>query len=297
MTCLQVTDIRVNSLDIDFLEVSWGLADTHEDVMNYNFTVLRAESSEGPYAAISEPFQDLYLFIDRAIRIDDKWRQYHYKVRVTEVQSGQYTDFGPASQAAEPDLIALEIRRHIQILFREHAGRRLWLLPVRKSGQRCECWSPRLKQRTRSGCPTCFDTGYVRGYHHPIETFGQIAPSGKSNQHMQGVGNAQQQNTSATFVDYPTIKPDDILVERENRRWRVVGVSFTEKGRAIVHHELQLHEVQKRDMEYSVPLVLDKALRNLWTTPPRNFSNPHNLQNLSEEDLELFSVYRQRGYL
>lgn len=289
---IKVQDFKVRSLDIDFNELSWSISNTTEDVLDYTFQVFRSESPMGPFAAISPPFSDKYLYIDNAILIGDKWRVYYYRLHIAHLQTGEVEETGTASREPEPDLQALEIRRHMQILFREHAGRRLWLLPSRQSGQRCECWAPRLAQRTRSGCALCFDTGYVRGYYNPIEIFGQLDPSAKGNQAVN-VGMSQQTNTTGRFPNYPPMKPDDILVELENRRWRVVTVTATEKGRATVHQEATLHEIPRTDIEYSIPIVLEEATKDLWATPPRNYSNPMNLSNVSD-DQRIFDLYMPR---
>jgi hypothetical protein len=289
---IKIKNFRVRSLDIDFNELAWELKDTTEDALDYTFQVLRAESPMGLFTHISQPFSDRYSFIDNAILIGDKWRQYHYRLLITNLLTGETEESVTTVKEPEPDLAALEIRRHMQILFREHAGRRIWLLPSRQSGQRCECWAPRLKQRVRSGCALCFDTGYVRGYYNPIETFGQIDPSPKANQNTN-LGAQQQTNTTGRFPDYPPLKPDDVLVELENRRWKVVTVTSTEKGRAVVHQEVTLHEIPRSDMEYSIPLKLNEATKDLWATPPRNYTNPHNLANVAADD-RLLALYQSR---
>jgi len=289
---IKVKDFKVRSLDLDFNELSWSLADTQEDILNYTFQVVRSESPMGPFAAISPPFVDRYLFIDNAILVGDKWRRYYYRLVLTNLLTSEVVETGAVVKEPEADLVALEIRRHQQILFREYAGRRVWLLPSRQSGQRCECWAPRLGQRTRSGCTLCFDTGYVRGYYNPIEAWGQIAPSPKANQ-TSNVGAMQQTNTTGLFPYYPPLKPDDVLVELENRRWKVITVTATEKARAVVHQELTLHEIPPSDIEYSIPMVFEEAMKDLWATPPRNFSNPHNLAAASDDN-GIFSTYRTR---
>jgi hypothetical protein len=289
---IQIKDMRVRSLDLDFNELSWAVGDTVEDLLNYSFQVFRSESPMGPFTAISPIFSDKYLFIDNAILIGDKWRRYYYRLRVTNLLTGEWVETPSAAKEPDPDLVALEIRRHMQILFREHAGRRMWLLPSRQSGQRCECWAPRLSQRTRSGCALCFDTGYIRGYYAPIELFGQIDPSPKSNQN-SNLGPLQQTDTTARFPDYPPIKPEDVIVELENRRWVVTKVTCTEKARAVLHQEVQLHEIPTSDVEYSIPLVLEEATKDLWATPPRNFSNPQNLSNVADDN-RIFELYTKR---
>jgi hypothetical protein len=289
-----VREIKVKSLDIDFHEVSWELVLTSEDVLDYTFTVMRSEGAGGPFTPISAPIQDQYLFIDNVLVTGDRWRKYYYVIRVTHVPSGAQKDFGPASKDPEPDLIAIELRRHMQLLFQEFAGRRCWILPARTFGQRCSCWNPTLGARTRSGCVTCYDTGFVRGYMSPIESWIQIDPSPKTQQHLN-VGKTQQVNTTMRLAFYPPVKPNDLVIEGENRRWKVVTVTQTEQGRAPVHQEVQLHEVPPKDIEFKVPLILDRALRDIWLSPKRNYTNPMNLQAFLDQEFPgIMSLYPAR---
>lgn len=289
---LELKDLRVRSLDVDFHEISWKILDTREEVLDYSFQVLRSESPSGPFDAISVAFDDRYLFIDKAVQIAHRWRKYFYIVRVTHKSSGETIDFGPVTHEPDADILALELRRHMQLLFNEFAGRKMWVLVKRTFGQRCECWNDALKKQTRSGCVLCYDTGFVRGYMSPIEVFGQIDPSPKADQ-PTNVGKLQQSNTSGRLGYYPPLKPDDVIIEAENRRWRVVSVATTEQGRAAVHQEIQLHEVPKSDIEFAIPLNMATALKDLWIAPPRNFSNPQNLEAFEENDVpNIISLYQ-----
>jgi hypothetical protein len=288
---IEITRLRVRSLDRNLTEISWELRPTQEDVLDYTFQVLRSESPSGPFDPLDPPFQDRYLFIDNAIWVGDRWRTLHYIVRITHAPSGATKDFGPIMQEPEADLIGLELRRHIQLLMHEYAGRKCWALPLRTFGQRCECWDPRLFKRTRSRCELCFDTGFVRGYMSPIEVWMMIDPSAKKTD-TTNVGVTQQSNTTARIGYYPPLKPGDLLIEPENRRWRVVQVNQTEQVRAAVHQEILLHEIPPRDIEFAVPLELGQALKDIWFSPPRNYTMPTNLQNVADTDiLDPFSIY------
>lgn len=288
---LIVRRLLVRSLDTDFHEVSWELENTSEDVLDYSFQVLRSESPEGPYTPLAIAFQDHYTFIDNTIILGNRWRQYFYVLRITNKLTAETFDTPPASRAPDPDLIARELRSHMLLLFREFAGRRCWILPARTFGQRCSCWNKTLNQSKRSGCELCFDTGFVRGYLSPIETWVQFDPSAKSEQ-QTSIGAQQQVNTTARLPYYPPLKPRDIIVEPENRRWRVVQVNQTEQLRAAVHQEVQLHEIPPKDIEFSIPLNLDTELRELSLSPVRNFTNPQNLDSyLDEEVPNIFALY------
>lgn len=285
---LRVRDLKVCSLDLAFHEVSWALDDTAEDVFDYTFQVLRSESAMGPFEPVSQVFTDRYVFVDNVLQVANRWRIYFYKILVTHKASGRSEEFGPASKEPQPDLYAMEIRRHVMLLFQEHAGRRCWLLPARTFGQRCGCWDPYKQKRTRSGCRLCFDTGFVRGYLHPIEIWGQIDPAPKAEQ-TTNVGAQQQVNTTARFGAFPPIKPRDVIVEAENKRWRVVLVAQTEKARARIHQEPSLHAIPEKDIEFAIPLELGAALRDLWISPRRNFSNPSSTASFSNDVFNLYT--------
>lgn len=287
---ITIKDLKVRSLDADFNELSWKIGNTMEDLLDYTFQILRSESAEGPWELLGAPFSDRYLFIDNTIKVDHRWRKYFYKIRVMKLSDEEFVDFGPYMKDPEADLIALELRRHMQLLFREFSGRRCYILPARTFGQRCECWNESLQKRNRSGCVTCYDTGFVRGYLSPIESWVQIEPSTKAEQNTV-IGAQQQSNTTAKLAWYPPLKPRDIIIEPENRRWRVVAVTATEHGRAPVHQEVQLHEIPGKDIEFKIPLILEEALNDLWLRGSRNFTNPQNLQAF--EDSEVLDIFNE----
>jgi hypothetical protein len=292
---IDIVEFRCRSLDVDKNELSWQLGPTSEDILDYNFQVQRSESPNGPWDILTPPFQDEYVYIDKAIYTGDRWRKFYYRIFVTQVPTGETKSFGPVSQEPDADLVAQELRRHMQLLFKEFAGRRCWVLPVRTFGQRCSCFNQKLKMRQRSGCKLCWDTSWVRGYLHPIESWIQVDPSPKTKQ-FTNVGEQEQSNSTMRLVWYPPLKPDDLIIEPENRRWKVVQVSQTEQGRAAVHQEVQIHEVPPKDIEYAVPLILDRALKDIWFNPKRNYTNPTTLGDFLDAEMpdimRLYTPYR-----
>lgn len=288
---LKVTGLKVRSLDLDFQEISWKVGDSHEDPLDYTFQVLRSESPSGPFDALGAPFSDRYYMRDNTVQVAHRWRQYFYVIRVTRKRDGASEDFGPVALEPEPDLTALELRRHIHLLMHEFVGRKCWVLPKRTFGQRCSCFDTRLGKKTIANCRLCFDTGFVRGFLSPIEIWIQFDPSPKTEQNAE-LGGMHQSNTTARLGYFPPLKPNDIIIEPENRRWRVVQVNQTEHSRAAVHQEVSLHEIPRTDVEFAIPLKLEEALSEATFTPPRNFSNPHNLENFEDEVIpNIFALY------
>lgn len=293
---LEVRALKVRSLTIEHNELSWELESTLADVLDYTFQILRSEGVEGPYDTISAEFEDRYLFLDDSIKTLHRYRQAHYKVRVRCKATGEFEDFGPVAIGHDDDLITLELRSHITLLMREFIGERCWLLPARTFGQHCPtCWNNSLKRRTRSGCRTCWDTGYVRGYMHPIEAWVSIDPNPNAEQ-AASVGTLQTNDTTARLTYYPPCKPGDLLVCAARRtRYKITQVNETAHVGSPVHQEIQLHQVPESAIECSIPIKLDEALRNIFLKPERNFTNPQQLEALGPEAADgIFSLYQVR---
>lgn len=291
MINISVEEIGVRSLDVDFLEVTWKVRSTGEDLLDYTFQVLRSEGPAGPFEAVSPEMDDRFVFIDRNLKTGHDFRTYFYKIRVKNKRTEDIREFGPADAGPDADLIALELRKHMNLLFREFIGRRCWVFPVRTFGQRCGCFDVRLQKRTRSHCVTCFDTGFTRGYMTPIESWISIDPDNKSEQN-SNTGPTTQSNTTARMGFFPPIKPRDLIVEPENLRWRVVQVGGTEQLRATVHQEIQVHKIPSTDIEYKLQFNIGDALSNLWLGPARNFTNPHSLESFKDEEFpQILQLY------
>ena len=127
----------------------------------------------------------------------------------------------------------------------------------------------------------------------PDQVFVQIDPFAKFAQG-NSLQEVQPSDTLGRMISFPPVAPRDILVESENRRWRVLKVTPTQRLRATVRQELQIHEIPKGDIEYGLPVNVDA--KSLQPSAERNFTNP---QNLDDKDFsDIFSVYgHPRGAL
>jgi hypothetical protein len=285
--------LRVRSLSVEHNEVSWELEPTTTDVLDFTFQVLRSEGAEGPYDELCEPFDDGYLYVDNSIKSLHRYRQLHYKVRVRCKATDAFWDFGPVMMGQEADLVTTELRQHIALLMREFIGERCVIFPVRTFGQRCpECWSESLKKRKRSGCRTCWDTSFIRGYMHPIESWISRDPN-PAREQFSSVGKTQQTDTTYRTLYYPPLKPGDLMLSlSDNTRYKITQVSKTKHVGTPVHQEVQIHEVPQSAIEYLIPVELCDVLRNIFLKPERNFTNPQQLEALDDEMTNsIFNIY------
>jgi hypothetical protein len=295
---LNVTGIRVASWSLDHMDIWWQTStmpapptdSTPHQVFDYAFYVLRSEAQQGPYDQIGGPFRDTYQFRDVQVSLRHRWRQFFYKIKVVHLPTNDTALFGPVSYLEpELDLVGAEIMTQEDILFRNFVGRKCILYPIRTFGPRCSCYDPVRGTLTRSGHLPCFGTGWLGGYLSPVVIYPQIDPVKKSVQLSGPAGKSQTQNTTARMVAVVPVSPEDVIIESENIRWRVVESTPSERLRSKIRHELVLHAIPKGDIEYALPIKLDS--QTFQASDVRNFSNPTNLE--SAED----SSVRQRTHV
>jgi len=291
---LTIINFKVRSLDVDYLDLSWDVET--DNIWDYRFVVERSESPMGPWDVVSGEFTDTFYFRDITVNRLSRQRVYHYRLRIIHQPTSEVTYSDVGYVAARANLEALEVRRLEYVLFREEIGRRCWVFPRRTFGQRCpNCWDPTLGSAVKSGCETCFDTTYVRGFLDPIEAYIQFDPTADHNE-SNTLQETQQKNSSARALDFPPLKPKDIIVEVENVRWRVERVTTTQRNRATLHQELVVHAVPLGDIEYKLPVRISDLMA-IEPSPERNFTRPQNLSAAKEAEFlaAANSVYGYRG--
>ena len=291
---LTVTKFVTRTFDLDHVDLYWEIADFEaaQDVITaYTFQVQRSESPAGPWDNLTDPFQDRYHFRDFSPCLLHKWRKLYYRLKIIHTPSLDELLVPAVTINAEPDIITLEIQRQEDTLLRQFTGRRCWLFPVRTFGAKCVCFDKVMGRRTTSNCVNCYDTGYIGGYLSPIEFYMQVDPDRNMSSPTAMHGDHQPKNTTARLGAFPPTKPKDIIVEPENRRWRVITVTPTERLRSVVHQEIALHEIPRGDVEFKLPINL-ADLANQQFAEERNFTNPqhvHDQEGTVDDLLAIFS--------
>lgn len=282
-----VKDLRVVSLSKDFLDITWKIEDTVENVLDFDFFIQRSESSQGPFDTIGGPLVDSFDFKFRDVRAPqyNRGRQHVYRIEARHRLTGEVEPSTTVQPLAAADLITQEIRRCEILRLKEFAGRLVFVFPRRTFGQRCaNCWDEIKKKQKVDKCAECFDTSFARGYLKPIQTLMQLEPDiGRAGQseRITDLGKTQHNIITGRAPILPILKAKDMVIEAENVRWRIVGVVDYQHMRSPVAQQITLLQIPDSDVEYRIPLSgID--LSTFQPTAERAFRNPMNLDSAAE---------------
>lgn len=286
---LQIRSIKVRSFDLAYLDVFWEIEPSYEDAANYEFELQRSEAQFGPFDPVVSGVVDSYHVRDHTVRgRHDLYWSLFYRIQVKDRRSAETRTFPEDGSGvrldAAPDLMALEMARQENLKLREFKGRQVWIYPRRRSGQRCSvCFDHVQQRRVRSNCPTCYNTGFVGGFHTPVIAYMQIvSPTERTlpTQH----GKVAVEATQFLLGNYPLLHSGDMVIEGENIRWKVGDdLVVVRKGRSPIRQQGILSRVLPDDVWQRVPVaVTDDELAVLETSPERNFTNPQTPGSLSK---------------
>lgn len=278
---LKIETIEVRPISVTLAEITWKIVPTEEPLTLSRFHVLRGESPEGPFVDISGPLANTFSHLDR-VNLKSKFNQISWRIRVDHLPSGLSETFpnGVPDESFRfhadlerakfpndfgPDFIALEIVRRNNLLLRRNTGRLAAFFPVRTQGQRCViCFDELKKRSSKSQCPGCFGTTFQGGFYNQINVFADFNPDPKAIQ-ISSFGKMEPSQTVLFMSNFPLAKPNDLIVERTDRRWRAIQVNTVTKNRYAVQQLLQVEEIDRSDAEYLLPVDLDLK------APPEDF--------------------------
>lgn len=283
---IELRSLLVRSFDLDHLDLFWEFKDISARVDRYSIFVDRSvDGPVGPFRQIAGPFFNTNQLRDPDVNQFHNYRQYFYRLRIIDKDTDSSETTEAVSFEAEPDLIAIELRRKMELAMREFGGRQCIIFPRITSGFRCTICYKRNDKGMGSGrkltqnCESCFDTTFVGGFTSPLIAHVQIDSSPKSVVRSDTY-ERNPEDTSSRLSAFPPLKPKDIIVEAENIRWEVQRVPGPKKGRATTHQEPILHRIPRHDVRYKLPVNVD-VLQKFG--PEREFTRPMCLPDEDED--------------
>lgn len=282
---LDVTNIRIRSFDLNYLDVYWDISPCFEDIDQYEFYISRSTSAFGEYFTVAGPIVNGFHVRDNSIRGQKSfYHNLYYRITCKNRSTGDEVVFPPAGGvclSAPLDLQALEMARINNLKLKEFSGRKLWVYNRKTSGQRCQtCFDPVASRKTKSRCLNCFDTAWVGGFNAPVEVYAKIISPDERTVHAD-FASTELENTAILLGNYPELFEGDIIIEAENIRWRVgSNITKVKKSRAIIRQQAPLHRIPNGDTEYQIPLNLTKdEVKDLVATSERNLTNPQTMES------------------
>lgn len=255
---IKVKDILLSSeYSVDFIYAEIVLEDTFENLSDYAFYLLKANSINGPYVVISSDMPD-FSFRDYDVNLSNSHIKYYYKVRAINSSSGEeylsepyMLDVGPTdditfyiSSVYDTYLDVVVGNEPMKVMNRMHTG------------QLCDqCYDDVRGRSQDSSCPLCHGAGYVGGYYPPKDIMVSYAGPETEEQEATPSGIADKKSPNSLWAPaFPPVRNEDILVDSNNLRYVVAGVQISKKKFRPIRQLLRVVPIPKSSPVYQIPV-------------------------------------------
>ncbi len=249
----------------EFAHIQWTIEDPNGNAGNIE--LLRSTSPDGPFETVAKlpPGSYFYRDMDPGARAGLTYLVV-YRVRVESIKTpGEFTISEP--RTLNYDLmhgyqehrtrLGRVARHNLKVTLEKLNGTQFLFLKKKLFGPRCSiCFNPITQDAMVSRCGECYGTTVKGGYCDPIKIWVKMDP-GTVKSTFGLSGSSDSNIIGGTMLDYPQADPGDILVEcSTNKRFIVAAVMRTETSGVCVHQDIQLSELVRYAIEYSVPVSL-----------------------------------------
>ena len=186
-----------------------------------------------------------------------RWEDTFYKVVIKRVRTGEddeilESEIHGAMEGVSP--YAVQLASICRMRLRQVTGQRWWYYRRKTSGPRCRtCYDTTRKRVTKSNCRACYGTTYEGGYDPRQQLYLGTLPAQEMIQ-KQIFADIEASATAFWTTNEYDIHIGDLLVEHNNRRWKVTEVNNREYQRTMYRQDLRVDEVSPDDIVFQIPL-------------------------------------------
>jgi len=253
--------LRAHTKSTDEITLSWVLSG-YDSQNRLTAQLVRCESRFGPYEPVGEPFdprsRDTLVDVVGQYRILRRW---YYRLRITEyTNSAEVTQEWPpydgASTDRRDDPEAMLLASDSEVRYRDH-GQSVIYFPVRTSGERCpKCFDRVTSAQISANCAACWGTSFTGGFLQPVKVWIMLEhqKATPSQENVQGVP-ITTVHTQARFPWFVDLKPNDVVVDEDNRRWSVTeNIHRVMKRGCLIRSECEMALLPLDNVEYQLPV-------------------------------------------
>ena len=243
---MKVKDAKILIPSTSFLAIHWDL-EGYDSPSTVRITIKRS----GKRSLLADLPGTARCFVDENLPDRNRWPRLKYTIEASDGRTGER-----ATAVARPtppeDTRGLAWADQLRLRLDTTHGTPCWHLPKKSFGDRCpSCYDVVRKRVVRSDCEVCYGTTFVGGYDDPESLNISFSASAEVRK-KASFADLEPSQSVCWLANYPDMRPGDLVIEPENRRWNVVNVENYEYLRTRIRQVCLLDEVSPTDVQFQI---------------------------------------------
>lgn len=237
--------MKIHPVSLTEMYIDWSMEGSR-------FSVYRSTSPQDDFQLLGET--DQRFFVDTTGNFYDENIRYYYRIE-GYVGDLKVDEEGPETLIYNTkDAVAGKFIYEYNVVLSVMRNPKVCFLLKMREGTKCpNCWNPVTNRVQFADCDVCNGTGIIQGYHPPV--ISRISQDVSQLQLASGEMDEDKVNLSpirAWIPNYPLLYPEDVMVDINNQRYKVVNVARRTKSQFVIRQVLDLSPLEKGHPAYNV---------------------------------------------
>lgn len=241
---------------LDFVNITFSIHDTNEDLSDYQFDLLRGNSETDDFNQIYSNISD-FECNDYSVSLLNPEVRYIYKIRATHIPTSFSIESDQFSYPSiNADRYAIYLSNIYGMYLEVLENKSMLVLKRKRTGVRCECFDDVRGSRMADKCDICFGTGYVGGFYKPKEIHVNYVTAPSKQESIDTKGTFEETSPIQLWTqNYPLIQENDILIDTlTGTRYTVSHWQPSYKTGFLIRQTLQAVKIPESSRLYRVPV-------------------------------------------
>lgn len=250
------------SFKFDFVNISFSIEDTTEDISKYRFDLYRSNGESDKFEPIFFNIKNME-FKDYSVSLYNPANQgYCYKIRIFNLNTNewQFSDYVTISEV-DPDIYCT----YLNCIYETYLNtvldsRDMYFLKKVRGGERCNlCYDDVYGSRQQDKCPKCYGTGYKDGFYPAITIKVNFANISSTTENLQPTGAFKEEsNIQLWTLGYPTMQEGDMIVDSITKeRYVIKSWQPSVKNGFVIRQTVICDDIPETSIYNKVPLRLE----------------------------------------
>ncbi|MBC8550531.1 MAG: hypothetical protein H8D23_12870 [Candidatus Brocadiales bacterium] len=256
-----IKTLTVSSYDFQSATLEWEYTNPKANTNGHHLEIYRSETP-APVTAFSGIAMDVsptaYSYTDTTISGINlhQFHTWYYRIKVVDTDTPTtYEWSNPAHIEVTPDALAKRMLKVKNVGIKKYGTLVKVLKKRAEQGVQCSCFDVTLQRSMDDECELCNGTGIqtTGGYYDPLDVYVAINTRPKQNE-ITPFGVWQQNDALMDMLNYPVLAPDDLIVDQQNKRYKVKQIATYDKGQSLISQRCVISLQEKSSQVYGVTI-------------------------------------------
>ena len=243
---------------VDFINITFSLEDTIEDLTRYRFDVYRSYAESGNFSVVFCNIQN-FEFNDYSVNLLNPEVHEYYKIKAVNLDTNEFIFSEMFSTPyVNPDNYSYYLNSIYSTYLNDVVnGREMYLLKRIRNGELCICYDDVRGSRKADRCLICFGTGYKGGYFSQIPIKVNFANVSSITEGMNPAGTFEETSQVQFWtLGYPLIQENDVIVDSLTKeRSKVVRWDPSYKDGLLLRQTITVDKLPEASLYYKIPII------------------------------------------